>query len=314
MASPDSLVRAATTSATFRNLLVSLTLFPLRAILPGPSCTCREGARCGSIGKHPAVFWGQLAAGEKIFSDDLTCGYGIATGARSGLFVVDIDGPDAATVLETFGEIPETFTVESPRQGGGWHLWYRAPSFSVATSAGVLAPGVDVRGDGGFVVAPGSPHKSGGMYRVVDDRPLAPAPAWLLKLPGVRLKRPAVHAGPGAAEVEAAIGPRVPKAWRIARARAWLATRPPAIEGAGGDRATWQVVLRAIKSCCLTDLDMAIEALADWNARCVPPWGGDAWHRNIERAIASEHVPWEQNLNMTYALEEAARANLARVA
>jgi hypothetical protein len=115
-------------------------------------------------------------------------GYGIATGARSGYFVLDIDGAEAVDRLAAMGPIPRTFTVG--RGDANAHLCFAQPNFQVKTSAGQLGKGLDIRGDGGFVVAPGSPHKSGAKYEVIDDSPIAQAPAWLLAWPGLRRTLP----------------------------------------------------------------------------------------------------------------------------
>lgn len=75
---------------------------------------------------------------------------------------------------------PATFTVATPN--GGEHLYYTAPAEpAVRNSAGRLGPLVDVRGQGGYVVGPGS-VVHGRAYRVVDDRDLVPLPAWLARL------------------------------------------------------------------------------------------------------------------------------------
>jgi hypothetical protein len=77
---------------------------------------------------------------------------------------------------------------------GGFHFYFLHPGFYVRCSKGServsLAPGVDIRGDGGWVVGPGSPHKSGNAYYVVRDRPIIHAPAWLLAWPGLQGQAP----------------------------------------------------------------------------------------------------------------------------
>lgn len=308
---PESLKRAVESSAMFREIFSRLALFPLCPILSGPACACPRGAECARIGKHPAVRWNEreLGPGAKIVGA-AGCGYGIATGHRSGLCILDIDSDDANDHLNELGDIPSTFTVASAR---GWHVYLTLPDFPVRKSLSELARGVDVLGEGAYAVAPGSPHKTGVFYEVVDDRPLASAPAWLLEWPGLRKREGRAATGPGAIEVEATLA-AVPKAWRIARARGWLATRPPAIQGQGGDRVTWLTLLTAVKSSCLTDAAMVEEAFSDWNARCEPPWNGAQWIYNVERAIQSSAVPWATGLELAYWCEQDMARNLARVA
>jgi hypothetical protein len=80
---------------------------------------------------------------------------GIATG--HGFFVVDLDGPAAALWADA-NELPDTLTAITAK---GRHLFYALPpNTSVRNSAGQVAPGVDIRGTGGYVVAPPSVHRS----------------------------------------------------------------------------------------------------------------------------------------------------------
>jgi hypothetical protein len=115
-------------------------------------------------------------------------GVAIRTGSVSGLIVLDVDpkagGDENLARLEAaHGPLPET--PEAITGGGGRHLLFAHPGTPVGNSAGALGPGLDVRGDGGYIVAPPSRHASGRCYewdllRHPDDVPLAPAPAWLL--------------------------------------------------------------------------------------------------------------------------------------
>jgi hypothetical protein len=108
---------------------------------------------------------------------------GIATGPASGVFVVDIDGEDGEFSLrkleEAHGPLPNT--VESIT-GSGRHAFFQYPPISVRNSAGKLGIGIDMRGDGGFVVAPPSLHPSGRRYcwSVDSANAFAEAPGWLV--------------------------------------------------------------------------------------------------------------------------------------
>jgi hypothetical protein len=103
---------------------------------------------------------------------------GVATGAVSKIFVVDVDGDDAA--LRQLGDMPSTVSVTTAR---GQHYYFKYPDMPVRNSAGKIAPGVDVRGDGGYVLAPPSIHPTGLRYRWTAGchNAIATAPAWLLK-------------------------------------------------------------------------------------------------------------------------------------
>jgi len=97
-------------------------------------------------------------------------GVGIVCGADSGLVVIDVDehgisGSDTLADLEaTYGELPETPCVLTG--GGGRHLYFAYPAgVTIRNDAGKrLGPGLDIRAEGGQVVAPPSMHESGRAY------------------------------------------------------------------------------------------------------------------------------------------------------
>jgi hypothetical protein len=104
---------------------------------------------------------------------------GIVTGG--GRFVVDLDDIEAvAWFTNACGRhgAPKTLTVRTSR---GYHVFF-ACGAEVPTSAGRLAPGVDVRGEGGYVVAAPSVHPSGSIYAIARDLSIAEAPQWLVDL------------------------------------------------------------------------------------------------------------------------------------
>ena len=107
----------------------------------------------------------------------------IATGAVSGIFVVDVDGLDAEVELRRleaeYGGLPSTVEAITAR---GRHVYFRSPEVPVRNSASKIAPGIDVRGDGGYVLAPPSIHPSGRRYEWSVDcaTALAEAPVWLI--------------------------------------------------------------------------------------------------------------------------------------
>ncbi len=115
---------------------------------------------------------------------------GIATGTISGIVVLDVDprhgGDHTLEALQAkHGKLPETPTVLIG--GGGFHFCFRHPGGIVSNSAGKVEAGIDVRGDGGYVIAPKSVHESGNCYlwqisSRIDQIPLAELPDWLLKL------------------------------------------------------------------------------------------------------------------------------------
>jgi hypothetical protein len=91
---------------------------------------------------------------------------GIATGSISGIIVIDIDprhrGDESLAEMEAkYGKLPATLTAETG--GGGRHLFYRYCEGAGKNRVGI-APGIDVRGDEGYVVAAPSIHASGKPY------------------------------------------------------------------------------------------------------------------------------------------------------
>ena len=129
--------------------------------------------------KRPLVRWEEFQyrrpRAEEVhawFSGWPDAGMGVVTGAVSGLVVLDIDpehGGEASLERLQSQHFRLPTTVECRSGGGGRHLYFAHPGAFVRNKAG-LAPGVDLRGDGGYVVAPPSLHASGLRYAWVGDR------------------------------------------------------------------------------------------------------------------------------------------------
>ena len=135
--------------------------------------------------------WGKTTDPEQIRRDHVRwpgAGVGIATGAESKIFVVEADtaeghGIDGIAWIkaleEKHGPLPPTLMAVSP--SGSVHRYFNWPTgASITNSASKVAPGVDVRGEGGMVIAPPSIRRDGGS-RMAEQRlpPLADAPRWL---------------------------------------------------------------------------------------------------------------------------------------
>jgi hypothetical protein len=109
---------------------------------------------------------------------------GIATGELSGVFVLDVDGEDGeyslAKLCQKHGPLPATVEAIT---GKGRHLYFRWAD-GLGSTAKRLGPGLDTRGNGGYVVAPPSLHPNGRAYRwsVDSSDEFADAPDWLLEL------------------------------------------------------------------------------------------------------------------------------------
>ncbi|MEE8114925.1 MAG: bifunctional DNA primase/polymerase [Nitrososphaerales archaeon] len=111
---------------------------------------------------------------------------GIRTGPQS-FVALDVDpengGSHSLTQLEKrYGTLPKTW--EQSTGGGGRHIMFEHPGSKVTSRVG-FAPGLDMRGDEAYIVAPPSIHESGGRYEWVHspiENSLAPMPSWLLEL------------------------------------------------------------------------------------------------------------------------------------
>ena len=165
-----------------------LPVFPVYE-MSGKHCACGTGD-CSSPAKHPRVKQG--------FKDATTdnalinswwdkwpnANIGAATGGK--YVVIDVDsyhgGDDGLAELCAGNDLPDTW--ETLTGGGGRHLWFLIPDDVCVASKVGIATGVDVRGDGGYVIMPPSVHQSGRLYdweasSRIDEIDVAPLPDWL---------------------------------------------------------------------------------------------------------------------------------------
>ena len=153
--------------------------------------------------KRPLIAWEPLQAARPSASDLSDwfrrwpdANIGIVTGEISNLVVIDVDPKHGGEyslerLQRRFGSLPPT--VESETGGGGRHFYFAHPGILCRNRAG-LAQGIDLRGDGGYVVAPPSVHPSSRRYtwaldRSPSQRSLAQLPQWLMAPGGVRVGR-----------------------------------------------------------------------------------------------------------------------------
>lgn len=278
-------------------------------------CDCGN-PKCANPGKHPITpRWQELdetpqpPPGWSIS----VCGQGIPTGAVNDCFVLDVDtkgGKDGFATLRGLGELPDTLTVETG--SGGRHLYFKHPGFEIKNSAGLLGPGLDIRGDKGYVVHPGSPwvcRETGrrSTYRVVDDNHgvLAEAPTWLLswlRAQPQRRQTSTPKSAPRPIPVIPEVSRRRPEgrelADNIASARKYLATVPPCVEGgdaAGtlGSTQAMKVAKHLIKDLRLTVLQAGALWEEIYDPRCEPPWGADGPQGFVRKLEEAENGPYD---------------------
>lgn len=97
---------------------------------------------------------------------------GIVTGEISGLYAVDCDTQEGFdSIQEHLPDSLEIPTARTPR--GGWHFYFQNPTNSgLTTKAGIL-PGVDIRGEGGYIIAAPSKNAEGKLYGWLEGLSLA---------------------------------------------------------------------------------------------------------------------------------------------
>jgi hypothetical protein len=189
-------------------------VFPLHSVHDHGRCSCGRQA-CGSPGKHPRNWNGlkgattkeaQILTWWKKFPD---ANIGIRTG--TGLLVLDVDedeGEDSLRELEEkHGKVPETWECLT---GRGRHLYLKSPTDKYTKSSrSLIGAKLDVRCEGGYVLAPPSRHYFGNRYEWEctchpEDILMAEAPEWLIRLASARKKskgrwgstfKPVLHIG-----------------------------------------------------------------------------------------------------------------------
>lgn len=173
-------------------------VFPCVPIVDG-RCGC--GKDCGkNAGKHPLSSCAPRGLLDAT-TDEATiqrwwafapnANPAVRTGREAGMFVLDVDtgtgGPESLLVLiSEYGPLPDTPTAITG--SGGQHYYFAHPGSEtkISNSAGKIAPGLDIRGDGGYVLIPPAINGSGPyLWEVLSDlatTPIASPPDWLLDL------------------------------------------------------------------------------------------------------------------------------------
>lgn len=191
---------------------------------------------------------------------------GIMTGIVSNLAVIDVDGEVGLRSASTLN-LPSTLTVISGRLpfGSAKHLYYQYPAEGIRNDQnGKLGKKVDIRGDGGYVVAPCSLHKSGNYYTFFGgfqryrDNP-APFPTKLLEL----LR-----------------GSREDDMEEVPSQEPWVTKL---LQGVGeGERHQALVRLSGYFNSKGMPIDVTKALLLDWNTRCTPPYPGEKVNGTVE--------------------------------
>lgn len=230
--------------------------------------------------KKPAAKWERYqterATEDQVrrwFGNGAGCNLGIVTGRISNLVAVDPDTPEAVAWVRA--HLPATRM--KTRTAHGEHWFYRHPGVPIRNKARIQtddpAVAIDLRADGGYVVAPGSVHPSGAVYERVGDWPPVDClpvfdPAWLAR--------------PG--EPTPTTTRARPETDNVRRARAYLDSVPGAVQGEAGDHHTFVVACRLVRDFGL-DRGAALQLLHEWNTKCEPPWNDRDLELKIDGAL-----------------------------
>ncbi|MFA4973284.1 MAG: bifunctional DNA primase/polymerase [bacterium] len=242
-------------------------VFPLHRPGAGGICTCGK-IPCPDAGKHPRTLHGKDDATtdkdqiRQWWKPGQQWNIGLVTGEKAGLLVLDVDkdkgGFDSLNALELkYQKLPETLLIKTG--GGGLHFYFAYPrGAKIKSGTEVLGPGLDIKAEGGYIVAPPSLHKSGNEYAVLREALPLDAPSWFLALLGSN--------GSGS-----------------------KAPAPPVPEKIiDGSRHSWLVSLAGtMRRRGMTEESIFSALMAENLARCVPPMGEDE-----VRSIAASSMQW----------------------
>jgi hypothetical protein len=228
----------------------------------GKSCTCSRGEDCGkSAGKHPIYkSWATRATHEfASVEGDLKGRRNVGLAMGAGYVAVDVDGDDGRRSLkklcEEHPDWPDGPVAETG--SGGLHFLFKTKE--CFKNSVKIVDGIDIRSEGGQIVACPSLHRSGRRYRWLPqdmEQPDGPStfdlevpelPEWLASI----LR--------GTAHLEFDIG-------------GWLAEQDPAVSGENGSRVLMRIAHKCVRAGMCRTFSRFTDVIAPWNARCDPPW------------------------------------------
>ena len=194
----------------------------------------------------------------------------VACGAESGVYVIDVDVTAAGNVngyesLKEFPELPDTVIQKTPR--GGFHAFYRTDN-PPANKNG-FRPGIDLRGDGYYVVIAPSIHPNGGQY--VWAPGCAPGEIAIAKYPDF-IRPPARQPSTKPAAPLPLPVPTGDSAARMRVAEAYIPTCDIAVQGQAGHNKLFWAAQCAVNGIGLSDSEAYDVLTRLFNPFCQPPW------------------------------------------
>lgn len=240
-------------------------------------------------GKKALVKWRKLSTTdleqiEAWWKSRPSANIGIDTG-KSNLFVLDVDvknGKDGRISLEMLTldneELPPTAVSRTPN--GGFHYIFHTTAKVASDATGWLGEGLDIRANGGYIVAPGSVSAAGAWEWLLPG-PIAEAPDWLIQAatkPSIQHEKPV--------NIE-----NIDESFALRRAKVYLTdSAPPAIQGEGGDSRTFKVACE-LKDMGLDKGQALAMMFAHYNPRCMPSWTIDDLAVKVASAYSSGQNP-----------------------
>ena len=216
----------------------------------------------------------------------------VACGPKSGIYVIDIDVSEDGSIsgietLEQFPGLPETVKQNTPR--GGFHSFFRSGDSPANKNS--LRPGIDIRGDGYYVILAPSIHPNGGKYKWAEGcspwecefaeypdfmRPETKEKSHEFNVPD-GIKRRVPETTEYRQETQQSSGETLEKSKEDSertrnRASAYLAECDPAIQGLGGHDKLLYAASRMVCGFNLPDSDAYGLLSNEYNPRCSPPW------------------------------------------
>jgi putative DNA primase/helicase len=277
-------------------------------------CSCKKRVDCGAAGKHP-VFgkWREVATTDV---DKLRAWWrrwpraniGILMGGQACLICIDIDGDEGRESLkqleEAYSPLPPTLMQSTGREGGGEHrIFHVDPLYSDwIKNRARLAPGIDIRSEGGLIVGAPSLHSSGARYQWRNELPIAELPEWAFKFAISAREKQKEFSTSGERPKEEDLPPLEN---RLRLARRALEQAEPAIQGQNGSTACLRAAILIIRGYVIPTNDAFDLLWSVYNPVCQPAWADWELMHKIEDAELRVNIPWG------YRLLVAGRANLS---
>jgi|GEM_PF-5289662 len=327
------------TAVDYRAL--GLVLVPMNAVVDGvcqgahevsPGVWRRGGECSHKLGKHPAGKWTNYRdAGvvnrvqdiHKWVGRDQNLGVLMDCGTFR-IWVADCDTPASKEHVESIlGTTP--CVVETGRDGGGWHLYYRLPAgVSMKSDNGHAFAGLDIKTTG-YVIAPWGRHQTGRYYTPQDGFDLSNAPIADPRLLKPVLVVTAPIGGASAPSVmksgrAASTQPRTPReepswyyygqrnnrmydvAYRYKLARRWMRGRGACVQGKRGRKRLFRYTCELVRW-YLLDADQTLQVLTEFNHHNVPPFSSQELVEAVDRAFVLG--TWSERGRLSYARAHA---------